>query len=113
LTSLPTKIGYLKHLKTLNLQNNQLTSLPSEIGYLSNLQTLNLDGNHLTNLPPEVIEHGTRSTLNYLRVQAEWHLQRSIISRLIGIGILLVIVLGLRWQSRRRYHKTKRKIDTI
>lgn len=54
LTRLPSEIGQLRILKSLNLGDNQLISLPSEIGDLHSLQKLFLQGNHLTNLPAEV-----------------------------------------------------------
>jgi Leucine-rich repeat (LRR) protein len=38
---------FFSHFQTLNLQDNKLKALPSSIGSLKNLQTLNLAGNLL------------------------------------------------------------------
>ena len=54
LSSLPSQIGDLVNLQTLDLANNQLNTLPPEIGNLTALTFLNLDYNQLTTLPPEI-----------------------------------------------------------
>jgi Leucine-rich repeat (LRR) protein len=54
LTSIPSELGLLQNLKTLNLSNNFLTSIPSELGLLQNLQSLYLSGNKLTFIPSEL-----------------------------------------------------------
>ena len=54
LTTLPSEVGQLVNLQTLDLADNQLTTLPPEIGQLVNLQSLILQHNQLTTLPPEI-----------------------------------------------------------
>jgi internalin A len=54
LNTMPTEIGQLTALTTLNLSNNSLTTLPPEIGRLKALTTLSLGSNNLTTLPPEI-----------------------------------------------------------
>ncbi|HEY9646912.1 MAG TPA: COR domain-containing protein [Chroococcidiopsis sp.] len=58
LTVLPSEIGQLTRLTSLNLSNNQLTksSLPEAIGQLRQLTALQLVGNQLNDLP-EAIAH--------------------------------------------------------
>lgn len=51
---LPSEIGQLTNLQSLDLGNNQLTDLSPEIGQLTNLQTLDLGDNQLTGLLPEI-----------------------------------------------------------
>ncbi len=51
LTELPTSIGDLTQLLTLDLAENKLTWLPKSLGRLSELQMLCLAGNGLTSLP--------------------------------------------------------------
>ena len=55
LSSLPTTIGSLINLKTLDLSFNQLNSLPVSIGNLINLQKLNLHKNILSSLPSKIL----------------------------------------------------------
>ena len=40
--------------QALYLQNNRIKQLPSNIGNLKNLQTLNISGNNLKDLPPSI-----------------------------------------------------------
>ena len=54
LTSLPSEIGNLTNLTSLDFSFNNLTSLPSEIGNLTNLLSIDLSNNNLTLLPPEI-----------------------------------------------------------
>ncbi len=56
LTSLPKEIGNLKKLETLNLSNNELNSLPKEIKRLDNLKSLNLSNNQFSNFPKEILK---------------------------------------------------------
>jgi len=52
--SLPSQIGQLKNLRTLNASNNNFTGIPAEIGQLSNLEIINFSNNQLTGLPNEL-----------------------------------------------------------
>jgi Leucine-rich repeat (LRR) protein len=54
LTSLPKEIGNLKQLEGLKLDDNELTSLPKEIGDLKQLEWLHLGNNKLMSLPKEI-----------------------------------------------------------
>lgn len=54
LASVPSEIGQLVNLTTLELHGNQLTSIPSEIGQLAKLATLSLSDNQLRSVPPEI-----------------------------------------------------------
>jgi Leucine-rich repeat (LRR) protein len=65
--TLPSQIGQLINLQTLDVSNNELTgSLPTEIGQLINLQTLDAYGNQLTgSLPTEI---GELANLQYFDV---------------------------------------------
>ncbi|MBU1626186.1 hypothetical protein KKB18_02360, partial [bacterium] len=49
------------------LDNNQLTTIPERIGELKNLQTLWLDNNPLKYPPPEIVSQGTDAILAFLR----------------------------------------------
>ncbi|BBI16314.1 leucine-rich repeat domain-containing protein [Neochlamydia sp. S13] len=66
LTLLPSEIGQLSQLQTLELSNNQLTTLPAEIRQLSQLQCLYLENNYLTTLPAEI---GQLSQLQRLHLE--------------------------------------------
>ena len=61
--SLPSEIGNLPGLVSLNLTANGLTSLPPEIGALATLTSLSLFNNELQSLPPEI---GNLSHLGWL-----------------------------------------------
>ena len=54
LTELPSEIGDLKELRTLNVRKNQLVSLPTSIQKLQQLEDLDLSYNKLTELPSEI-----------------------------------------------------------
>lgn len=54
LTEVPSWIGSLANLETLNLDRNQLKCLPAAIGNLQNLEELSLIGNDLIGLPDEI-----------------------------------------------------------
>jgi Leucine-rich repeat (LRR) protein len=140
LTSLPAEIGQLNNLEWLYVDSNRLTSVPSAIGHLTNLRVLRLTGNQIRHLPtqmgnlnrlncseavnchlnleynplisppPEVVEQGTTAVLAYLRNQAWYHIQRLIITGASGIGLLAILVLGVRWkQYGNRKSKKKRE----
>lgn len=46
----------LTNLTQLDLGQNKMTELPTSIGVLDSLTTLNLSGNYLVNIPPEVLQ---------------------------------------------------------
>ncbi|CAO3590356.1 unnamed protein product [Absidia cylindrospora] len=54
LTSLPTEITSLSHLRTLNASSNLLTHLPPELYHLIHLQVLNLSQNQLHTIPDQL-----------------------------------------------------------
>lgn len=62
--ALPSQIGKLKNLKTLNASSNQMTGVPAEVGQLSNLEILDLSNNQLTGLPNELANLKKLKTLN-------------------------------------------------
>ncbi|MEE1964612.1 leucine-rich repeat domain-containing protein [Allomuricauda taeanensis] len=51
---LPTEVGNLTKLESLNLSSNELTSIPAEIGNLTALEYLYLDDNKLETIPTEI-----------------------------------------------------------
>ena len=53
---LPTEIGQLKFLHTLDLLFNQLTNLPLTMAHLKALESLDLSSNRFTQLPPEIAQ---------------------------------------------------------
>jgi Leucine-rich repeat (LRR) protein len=114
LSSLPPEIGQLAELQRLWLNYNQLQHLPTEIGNLNNLTTpcngcgLFVDNNPLISPPPEVVAQGTNAMLNYLRNQAWYHLQRLIIGAASGVGVVAMVLLGLRFRYHRLRPKKKR-----
>jgi internalin A len=111
LTSLPREINRLINLQQLFLDNNQLRDLPIEVGELTNLTCadcyLLLDSNPLISPPPEVVEQGTAAVLAYLRNQAWYHVQRLIISVAAGVGLLAMLLLGVRYRQSQRKSKVK------
>ena len=62
-SEIPTEIGLLTNLETLELPENNLKSLPAEIGQLHKLKTLDLTRNDLKRLPEEI---SGLSNLRYL-----------------------------------------------
>jgi internalin A len=121
LTTLPAEIGRLSNLCFLDLYGNNLRSLPTTIGNLGSLTQqaacsgrsdpyyhgLNLEGNPLISPPPEVVEQGTAAVLAYLRNQAWYHMQRLIISTAAGVGLLALLLLGVRYRQSQRKSKVK------
>lgn len=65
LTLLPSHICILKHLKELELPNNDIKIIPNSIGKLINLQRLNLRNNMIENVPDSL---GTLKNLNSLKL---------------------------------------------
>jgi Leucine-rich repeat (LRR) protein len=61
--TLPSELGFLKGLETLELEGNKLSgSIPYEIGYLTSMVTLSLDSNDLSHGIPSTIGLLTRLT---------------------------------------------------
>ncbi len=52
--AIPSKIGNLRNLQTLNMSFNSLTAIPAEIGNLINLQIINFSDNKISTLPVEI-----------------------------------------------------------
>ena len=63
LTGIPGEFGNLSNLKSLDLSSNELTGIPAELGSLSNLESLDLSSNELTGIPGEL---GSLSNLESL-----------------------------------------------
>jgi hypothetical protein len=113
LQGLPPEIGQLDSLTELILSGNQLKHLPVAMGNLNNLTCLlycklDVDNNPLISPPPEVVEQGTAAILDYLQHQAWYHLQRLIIGAASGVGLLAMVLLGLRVRYQRLRPKKKR-----
>ena len=51
LQRIPSSIGNLRKLRTLDLEENRLEGLPPEIGFLKELKTLTVQSNQLSALP--------------------------------------------------------------
>lgn len=127
LDSLSSEINNLMNLRILNISNNELNTLPAEIGNLSNLCSLHIEGNPIQHLPTslaklsnleaegcvlslsdnplvsppsEVIDQGTSAIFDYLENRALWHFQRLMVSALGGIGVIVLMILGLRYRQR-------------
>ena len=62
--ALPGEIRFLKNLKILKANNNQMTGVPAEIGQLNNLEILDLSNNQLTGLPNELANLKNLKTMN-------------------------------------------------
>jgi len=62
--ALPSEIGKLKALRTLDASGNLMTGVPAEIGHLSELRTLDLSDNRLTGLPYELADLKKLETLD-------------------------------------------------
>ncbi|XP_065644574.1 DISP complex protein LRCH3 isoform X3 [Hydra vulgaris] len=65
LTGLPTQIGLLSKLQSLDVSCNELTSLPSTMGELSSLRLLNIRRNQITALPDELSKLKNLSSLDF------------------------------------------------
>ena len=90
--SIPSGLGDLGSLSTLDLSENQLTgSIPSGLGDLGSLSTLNLSTNQLTgSIPSDLGKLSSLSTLNLSTNQ----LSRSIPSELGGLSSLTTLNLS-------------------
>ena len=55
ISSIPTEIGLLTLVETMNLTGNALTAVPSEIAALPSLEVLGLNDNAITELPDEFV----------------------------------------------------------
>ena len=62
--ALPSQIGNLKKLKTLDASNNQMTGIPAEIGQLTELESINYANNGITGLPNEIANLKKLKTIN-------------------------------------------------
>ena len=90
--SIPSDLGDLSSLSTLNLSENSLTgSIPSELGGLSSLETLNLSGNQLSGAIPSDL--GGLSSLKTLNLSGN-QLTGTIPSDLGGLSSLLTLNLS-------------------
>jgi hypothetical protein len=86
---LPSEIGQLHNLESLQINFNQLSSLPSEIGQLKNLISLGIISNNLVQLPPEI---GLLSNLEYLHVGGnQLNVLPSEIGKLSNLETLILI----------------------
>ena len=57
----------MKHLTTLNLQNNDLDHVPPLLGKAQQLKSLHLEGNPFRIPRPQIIQKGTDAILEHLR----------------------------------------------
>jgi Leucine-rich repeat (LRR) protein len=118
LTSLPPEIGRLNKLCWLFLENNQLQYLPAELYQIEGLRGIGhgnlydcitygifLGGNPLIFPPAEIIPIESPVTLNYLKNEAWWHLQRLIVGGASSLGLVAAVVLGIRWRQRGKEKK--------
>jgi hypothetical protein len=123
LTTLPSEFRNLVNLCRLDLADNQLQHLPYFLGELDALRPSTcgnipsifyVDGNPLISPPPEVVAQGTDAILDYLNEQAAWHVRQLIAGGATGAGVLVALMLGLRWRyavargAGRRGDKKKR-----
>ncbi|XP_035441869.2 uncharacterized protein LOC118270401 [Spodoptera frugiperda] len=69
LTDIPASIKLHHNLSHLLLQNNKLTTLPNELGTVPNLKVLQLGGNPLMYPPREIINAGVSSVKKFLNEQ--------------------------------------------
>lgn len=63
LKTLPEEFGFLSHIRTLTIDNNEFTSLPKLFPYLT---TLSMSNNSLSSFPPAILDN---SDLKYLGLQ--------------------------------------------
>ena len=89
--TIPTQLGNLINLQTLNLQSNRLTgSIPTQTGSLTNLRELDLAGNQLTgNIPTQL---GSLTSLRQLHLESN-QLEGSIPTQLGNLTELRILYL--------------------
>ena len=63
---LPTSIGKLTELRSLDVSNNNLDFFPGEIGNLINLKKFNYKNNPLRFIPQNILKSGNQGILRYL-----------------------------------------------
>jgi len=68
ITSIPSEIGFLTNLNSLDFYSNEIKALPSEIGLLTNLKSLHFFNNEIKALPSEI---GSMTALTSL-LFGEW-----------------------------------------
>ena len=61
----------MKHLATINLQNNDISRIPNELGRATQLRSLLLEGNVFRVPTPQVLAKGTAAILEYLRCRLQ------------------------------------------
>ena len=64
LTMVPTQIGNMSNLKSINLSGNKIQSIPSTISKLTKLELLDLRNNRITDVPVEIYNMSSIKTIN-------------------------------------------------
>lgn len=113
LSSLPPEIGNLINLCLLGVDGNQIQYLPASLAKITRLESQHcrfyFENNPLISPPAEVIDQGTSAIFDYLENRALWHFQRLMLSVLGGVGLIVLVILGLRYRQRsQRKPKQKR-----
>jgi Leucine-rich repeat (LRR) protein len=62
-----TLFAGLTNLVSLDLSCNDLSDVPSQLGHLTSLKTLELEGNGIRSIRRAILEKGTAAILQYLR----------------------------------------------
>uniref|UniRef100_A0A665V957 Leucine-rich repeat protein SHOC-2 n=1 Tax=Echeneis naucrates TaxID=173247 RepID=A0A665V957_ECHNA len=66
LSELPTSVGSLSSLRTLDLSDNKITKLPQSLAYIRTLESFTLDAAMMTYPPAHVCTEGTESIQRFL-----------------------------------------------